>query len=416
MSLESPLMVRGYLHQVLVNGATPFRYRSGVRSLLGMPDSNATVVPGAASLPPVEFLYAIPRSYREEFQIAESSKENDRLRPLRDEPNTQIEQQVPPPLTAPQLGRRNPESSPQKPLNVLPELPILSPMAEIAPLTALKMPVREIRADFPEGDQATAITIPGITDPLLSSNDFTLPLPEFHQMTFDQGRAHQAIDSNQTMDSKPTPESNRASQPENVDFSSRQPRPRNPDFSAPAAKSLRQPSLPPQSSHSSAASRASVPEKSQTTNPILAENLPIAFSDQVKSPVPSNLIWKGLGVPQSEENHYSQDMPRTLARIIPDPHLPMVSMPMPVVSESYIPDRREIADHPTAKVTEELTRLRSVVADLTAQVTAQQDIRHPAVILPAPAPIIERSVLPAKSPQAFWERSYVSRLYRWARN
>lgn len=61
MSLEQPSMTKGYLHQVLVDGVTPFRYRSNVRSLLGMSDNDVNPPP-AANLPPIEFFYATGRS------------------------------------------------------------------------------------------------------------------------------------------------------------------------------------------------------------------------------------------------------------------------------------------------------------------------------------------------------------------
>ena len=51
----------GYLRRVLRQGSTPFRYRSGVRTLLGMP-ANEDAVVGAASMPSIEFPYAVSPS------------------------------------------------------------------------------------------------------------------------------------------------------------------------------------------------------------------------------------------------------------------------------------------------------------------------------------------------------------------
>ena len=47
----------GYLHSVLADGAKPFRYRSGVRSLLGIPDSEGGDLAFSPTLPPVGFRY-----------------------------------------------------------------------------------------------------------------------------------------------------------------------------------------------------------------------------------------------------------------------------------------------------------------------------------------------------------------------
>ena len=58
-----PPTAESYLWRVLRQGSIPFRYRSGVRSLLGMPASGEDAIVGAASMPPIEFRYALPQSF-----------------------------------------------------------------------------------------------------------------------------------------------------------------------------------------------------------------------------------------------------------------------------------------------------------------------------------------------------------------
>ena len=48
----------GYLHSVLRDGANAFLYRSGVRSLLGMPDLHQGKAIFAPAMPPVAFTYS----------------------------------------------------------------------------------------------------------------------------------------------------------------------------------------------------------------------------------------------------------------------------------------------------------------------------------------------------------------------
>lgn len=48
---------RSYFHKVLSDGATPFRYRSGPRSLLGVPDSGVGKLAFSPTVPPVGFTF-----------------------------------------------------------------------------------------------------------------------------------------------------------------------------------------------------------------------------------------------------------------------------------------------------------------------------------------------------------------------
>src|SRR5205823_1775624 len=57
MQSETPYRPTSYLRDVLLDGAKPFLYRSGVRSLLGVPGSEDGEVV-FSTMPPVGFAYA----------------------------------------------------------------------------------------------------------------------------------------------------------------------------------------------------------------------------------------------------------------------------------------------------------------------------------------------------------------------
>lgn len=120
---------------------------------------------------------------------------------------------------------------------------------------------------------------------------------------------------------------------------------------------------------------------------------------------------------RSDERLIAQDTPIPMSQGNPHPPLPIATTAMPMASASTLPNRSAISSQPVSRVTEEITKLRSMVAELTAQVVAQQEFQLSAapIVLPPSVPIIERSVSSTKPPKAFWERSYMSRLYRWSR-
>jgi len=68
---------------------------------------------------------------------------------------------------------------------------------------------------------------------------------------------------------------------------------------------------------------------------------------------------------------------------------------------------------------EQIARLRHVVSELAAQVAAQQDFQQqPTPLFPPPVQPVVNIERPAPRPgtsHAFWERSYINRLYRWSR-
>ncbi len=74
---------------------------------------------------------------------------------------------------------------------------------------------------------------------------------------------------------------------------------------------------------------------------------------------------------------------------------------------------------PAPGAAEQIARLRRTVAELAAQVAAQRDFQQPATpLFVPPVQPVARVEPPSSSPRkvhAFWERSYLNRLYRWSR-
>lgn len=67
MRSDTQQMPTRYLHSVLLDGAKPFLYRSGVRSLLGIPDSEGDEIVFSPTTPPVGFDYANSQFMREPY-------------------------------------------------------------------------------------------------------------------------------------------------------------------------------------------------------------------------------------------------------------------------------------------------------------------------------------------------------------
>jgi hypothetical protein len=71
---------------------------------------------------------------------------------------------------------------------------------------------------------------------------------------------------------------------------------------------------------------------------------------------------------------------------------------------------------------EQIAQLQRTVAELAARIGDQPADQQAAlqaepIFLPPaqPAGIVERAAPSARTPHAFWDRRYVSRLYRWPR-
>lgn len=431
MSLEQPSMRAGYLHQVLVNGVTPFRYRSNVRSLLGMPDRDANPTSAATSLPPIEFLYAKCQSMVEtdlpEFisqgdlevdnearadwknsPISEPVQRSDRTLPLLNEPRTQTNLPTPSTLQAQQFASQKPEPVQEQPISSAIERTFPSTMEAIVPSPTTDVLAKETPSTTHLDNLPTAITIPGVTNYHSLKVNLSQIIPESSQ----QNELGKAVDFGTQSDSEinnqligitamPLPISDRNS--ETVDVSTRAPSSVN-SLSLKQSSSLQ--SLSSLGIITSTQQPQSIPSEPEVDSPAVQ---PIAMSFRPKVRTDANTILT--------EKLTAQSIPTPMPQGNSQARLPIAAAPIPMASVSNMPHNPANAAQPAAKVTEELTRLRRMVTDLTAQVTAQQEFQRPAppIVLPPPMASIKRPPVPAKSPQAFWERSYLNRWYRWSR-
>lgn len=92
-----------------------------------------------------------------------------------------------------------------------------------------------------------------------------------------------------------------------------------------------------------------------------------------------------------------------------------IPMPEPMQGQAAAENRYPV----TRNLPAQIEKLERAIADLSSQVATQKDFQ-PSVVpsFPQPSPpqnINQRSTSQPKAPRAFWERSYVSRLYRWSR-
>jgi hypothetical protein len=97
--------------------------------------------------------------------------------------------------------------------------------------------------------------------------------------------------------------------------------------------------------------------------------------------------------------------------------IPVAAAPIPAADAPGVGSPASVYQ-PARGTAEQIAQLQRTVSDLAAQVAAQQvEQRSDQVLPPAAQPvvIVERATPPARMVPAFWERSYLSRLYRWPR-
>jgi hypothetical protein len=99
-----------------------------------------------------------------------------------------------------------------------------------------------------------------------------------------------------------------------------------------------------------------------------------------------------------------------------------VALPLPVAQMRPEVDSSGSVSPPMRHTVEQIAHLQRTVTELAAQVAAQQaeqqaNLQGESMFPPPAQPvvIVERATPPARTPRAFWERSYLSRLSRWPR-
>ena len=96
-----------------------------------------------------------------------------------------------------------------------------------------------------------------------------------------------------------------------------------------------------------------------------------------------------------------------------------LTVPMPETWQGDEVARSRYQTQTVYSMTAKIEKLERTVADLSAQVAARKDFQQlvtPTFPQPSqPQVIVQRSASQPRTPHAFLERSYVSRLYRWSR-
>ena len=102
--------------------------------------------------------------------------------------------------------------------------------------------------------------------------------------------------------------------------------------------------------------------------------------------------------------------------------LPAGGPPLPVAHARPEVDSSGSVSPPMRNTVEQIPQLQRTVTELAAQVAAQQaeqqaNLQGESMFPPPAQPVVtvERATPPARTPRAFWERSYLSRLSRWPR-
>lgn len=346
--------------------------------------------------------------HNEEWQDSGDSPRGNRPHQSANQPEIPIELPTLPTSQAQQPDLEKLESRQQQSLSPAAEMLDSSALKAIAPVNATDLPVREALSDIRLDNLPTAITIPGITERHSSSVDRGLTILEFPQPNeldnaVDQGANSVHQMSHRSMEVTAMPSNISARDSEAADVLTHAPSSINP-------RSLKQLSPHQNLSNRMATSFAEQPQ-SLTSEPTVdgAAVQPSTVSFRPKTRTDVNT--------RSAERLAGSEAPNPISQSHSHARLPIAATPMPMASANNMPTSPMIAPQATSRMTEEIARLRRTVSELAAQVTAQQDFQRSAapIVLPPPVQIVERPVSPTKPPQAFWERSYLSRLYRWSR-
>jgi hypothetical protein len=478
-----------------VDGTTPVRTRSGVRTLLGMPESAVAAVLSPVPMPPLEFSYVMSPSSAERHAPDQALADEllyaapdgepwsdhegppDSI-PVRQQPAQPGPRPEPTMLHAPEaqpLASAQPEPEPpQRPS------PVAGPMRQNAMemVTSLEeetIALEEIQAGASASVRHTTITIPGITErrhatPVYAPADRAQPLsgaiPGGSQDTgVEAGQPHSHVE-------EPSAEGQTALPPGHsidtmlavVDVAER--------LQRAESRTVRPAVMPPTDSmeHSlaeaergSSADPPSTPQQpvlSPIGSPLAGADTsggnaptptgsPITDGSVVPGPVPTA---SGITAPVSTSAsgnassavaphapvagvragmHLSSTnpaLPRTseqspsLRPVSPELASPAAVVSLPVAQTRPEVDSSGSISPPMRNTVEQIAQLQRTVTELAAQVAAQQaeqqaNLQGESMFPPPAQPvvIVERATPPARTPRAFWERSYLSRLSRWPR-
>jgi hypothetical protein len=442
----------GYLRRVLRQGSMPFRYRSGVRTLLGMPASGEDAIVGSAGMPPIEFRYAVSPSLApmaetglltaEQWLDAalddlDSGKEqnpsNPRAAAVGAAPSPRPDS--PPAAVASKAAHLQAEvivgnaavgAAPSPRLEPAP--PAIAPRAALPQVTAVDLvPVNQAGESSLEVPPAQPV---GTSSRALQDQEFSIPPTDLTAVSVRTVAAIQPSATWQRADQILEPGQLQRMRPGTV-------------LTHPHATGVATPSQ----------TKALIPEKplaeadgvdQPTTITIPGVSEPRPVSTTAVTTDRDNSILSGARmvsrmVSENEMDRAQRNPANTSTAAAvgaaPPPRLEPAASPRSgqapaavsprTVRLQVTPDVPPVVGvtastyQPTSSAMEQIARLQRTVAELTAQVAAQRDFQqrptpvfHPPV---QPVANVERSVPRTGASRAFWERSYINRLYRWSR-
>lgn len=429
---ETSPVGESYLQRVLRQGATPFRYRCGARALLGMPAEGDNAVM-AGPMPPSEFRYTLPQSPAL-TAAPELLAVQQWLDAALDEPDGDKESDGAHPQTRSRqllssagagarmvsTGHQRPETVPQpdRQAPIPGGQPQVSPPMDSIHLHAPEpLPSVPGRAEEPLSQagvagQPTVIIIPGITGQRPSPAAEVLVRQSSHPSA---NEAHEA--SPQVADSgyRPQPLA-QAPPPERWPGEPA----RLPGSASPTLESTTRAAdpiaVPGGPDNLERFPTKTIPETRLGLLPLPkgeatpARRPSARSSPEYGSETGATSVWQMLAaapvVPAAAPGSNVQNRPSVV--------------PTPMLSEEN-PARSGVTARASqsASTVEQIARLRHVVSELAAQLAAQQDFQQPAtpLFVPPLQPVahVEHPPSSPRMVQAFWERSYINRLYRWSR-
>lgn len=399
-------MKESYLRRVLRQGSTPFRYRSGVRSLLGMPAGGEDAIIGAVGAPPIEFRYALPPSPAP-MAAMELLTAEQWLEAALDDPDSDKMEENPATPRAGAVGAAPPPRSGQGP-------PTLAPAAthlQVTPADADasgswgKTTGRMGRA---ERERSETHHSPGHAEPM-GFTALRAVLPILQQ----DGAGAVGAAPPPRSEQKPPALAPEVALPQ-VTFVDLVPTPTlvSQAGALPSDASLDGPASAP-----SSAART----HESGVQPVDFTAVPAAIDNRKAGRTSGFVPARVADTRAVQEPGAGDNKPMGNAHFRPA----VVSTPMPLadappgigITTTTYPSARRAA--------EQIARLQRTVAELTAQIATQRHLKPEVPSSKTPPQVGSGGTPPSfsnrdsgtprpQTPRAFWERSYLDRLYRWS--
>ncbi len=388
MPSEQRPQPQAYLYKALADGAKPFRYRSGIRTLLGQPENPDTQVSHPLPLPPAGFHYLRQASFDEPAHAPRQRPEKEDF--LTEIPERHTAQGLQAPESAHGFDAPQAQQKPDTPRNT----PIAPYSFKSAP-GSQHLPHREsgtegetgpIQKTMESASTQIQIDIPGFSEKVRRFSALTPRKKEDTPQTQKDAPETRTTGTAPLTQNVRTEIIDRLNVPQTAVSASRQ---------------------PPQKTHPAIGKMQNVREtqKEETktinraTTPSLHHLHKVNAGDQ--QALRKMETW-------TENTVYKNQLPSNTPRET-NPHDPLPIRRTQQAAESRIEQLRQ-----SLQTLKQKTSTRESDAEKPPETPRHETVDHhrPPDLTPQPVVIVKRAPVRRQSPAAFWERNYMSHLFR----